>query len=487
MVASSGDRGAGSTRRRPLSTAPSASTPTNEPKLASRARKFSRKSGFGGAIVIITVVVVLACCLLIVIHLISTRPIEEPHPMIRSISQPKTDKLLALIFPPGLFGGFRNQVIRLLSLVVRAKKNGIDSILLNSIQWATQVGNETSWSPIPMDLLFDVEYWNTFYPKLPRLVRYDKNKAYDCWHVQDPPVIPSDASELTKQVVSRGFLTPIYNLSKGVATREIYIAQRQTDLLPNVTHCQHPIAYGGGKMGGRLWNDYVHFHNDIPYNAQALVLQALRPLQQWRNVATTCVEKHTVSQNSNYIALHARVELEMMVHTCGRNMEKNFTKILEMVFDMSKQQKETVNGVFVAVGRSGMEHQEQAPGYKRFKHFIDENIITLNRHVTSGLQNQGRLPVFECGQQALQDYYYNLNPNAIDYGSTLQSMINFHVATEASIFVGVRGSSYSTDIWTTRFHLGKGDSNYEYTPGGIIQIDNGGLPPPHSNCKRKGK
>jgi hypothetical protein len=66
-------------------------------------------------------------------------------------------------------------------------------------------------------------------------------------------------------------------------------------------------------------------------------------------------------------------------------------------------------------------------------------------------------------------------------------MINFHVATEASIFVGVRGSSYSTDIWTTRFHLGKGDSNYEYTPDSIIQIDNGGLPPPHSNCKRKGK
>lgn len=300
--------------------------------------------------------------------------------------------------------------------------------------------------------------------------------------------MPSNASELTKQVVSRGFLTPIFNLSKGVATGEIHIPPRQTDLLPNVTQCQHPIPYGGGTMGGRLWNEYILFNKHIPYNAQALVLQALRPLEQWRNVATSCVRQHMSSSqtSNNYIALHARVELEMMVHACGRNMEKNFTKILDMVSDLSQQQTETTHGVFVAVGRSGMEHQEQKSGYKRFKKFVDENILTMNRIVTSGLQN-GRLHVFECGQQALQDYYYSLNPNAIDYGSTLQSMINFHVATEASIFVGVRGSSYSTDIWTTRFHLGKGESNYEYTPSGIIRIDNGGLPPPHSNCKRKGK
>jgi len=428
-----------------------------------------------------------SCCFVAVYGLLSARQssTEQSLSIIQSASELKNDKLLALIYPPGLMGGYRNQVIRLLSLVVRALKQDISSILLPSIQWATQVGNSTLWVPIPMDLLMDIDHWNSFYPKLPLLVDYHSSEQYDCWHVEDDPALPSNASELTRQVVSRGFLTPIYNISRDVASRQVKINQRRTDLLPNVTHCKHPMAYGGGKMAGRLWNDYIKFHDDIPYNSQSLVLQALRPKQQWRDVATQCVQHHTASQSNNYIALHARVELEMMNHPCGKTMEKNFTKILDMVSDLSStRQDESINGVFVAVSRSGMEHQETEPGYNRFKNYIDENLITMNRLVESGLQN-GRLPVFECGRQALHDYYYNVQPNAMDYGSTLQSMINFHVATEATIFVGVRGSSYSTDIWTTRYYQGKGDSNYEYTPNGIVLMENGGLPPAHSNCKNK--
>ena len=80
------------------------------------------------------------------------------------------------------------------------------------------------------------------------------------------------------------------------------------------------------------------------------------------------------------------------------------------------------------------------------------------------------------------DQYYQKHPNSLDYGSLLQSVVNFYIATEATAFVGVRGSSYSTDIWTTRYHQGKGESNFEYTPEGIVAMANGGLPPKHTNC-----
>jgi len=81
--------------------------------------------------------------------------------------------------------------------------------------------------------------------------------------------------------------------------------------------------------------------------------------------------------------------------------------------------------------------------------------------------------------------YYENHPNSIDYGSTLESIINYYVATEASIFVGVSRSSYSTDIWTQRYYQGKGNENYEYTQEGIKKVTNGGLPPPHSNCVKE--
>lgn len=386
-------------------------------------------------------------------------------------------------------GGYRNQVIRLLSLVVYALKQNVTSILLPSMQWSTRVDDQISSGPIPMDLLMDIDYWNSFHPKLPRFVDYNPKEEYDCWHVDHDYLssLPPNASQLTRQVVSRGFLTPIYNLSRDVASRQDVprVNLRQTDLLPNVTHCRHPMAYGGGRMGGRLWNDYVELRDDIPFHAQALVLQALRPREQWRTVATACVQQHTKNkENNNYIALHARVELDMMVHRCGQGMEKNFTRILEMMSDLStEQQDEPIDGVFVAVSRRGMEHQEKEPGYKSFQAFVEENVVTLNRLTKEGLQN-GRLPVFECGRQALHDYFYSLNPGAMDYGTTLQAMVNFHVATEAKIFVGVKGSSYSTDIWMTRYHQGKGDTNYEYTPKGIVKVGNGGLPPVHGNCKK---
>ena len=465
------DRGA--TRRR---TVPSSRLSKEEASPDSPLKRQSRKR-IRRSLWIVLVITASGCLFVRLVYNQGERPII-PSTNNNSI---ESHKLLALVYPPGLMGGYRNQVIRFLALVVHALREDFSAMFLPSLLWSTQVGNSTTWVPIPMDLLIDIDYWNSFHPKLPLLVEYNTNENYDCWTVETMTAsLPNTASSLSKQVVQRGFLTPIYNISKAIALQQLSLNQRRTDFLSNVSHCQHPVAYGGGTMAGRLWNDYIRLKGDIPFHAQSLVLQALRPKQEWREVAKRCVEKHASSPQSPYIALHARVELEMMNHPCGANMEKNLTKILEMTRNLAGFLG--VKGIFVAVGRSGMEHQENRSGYNRFAAYIDENLRTLNRIVNE--EPHGLLPVFECGGQALKDHYLT-HPETIDHGSLLQGIINFHVATEATAFVGVRGSSYSTDIWMTRYHQGKGDSNYEYTPKGIVKMANGGLPPAHSNCKLK--
>ena len=413
-------------------------------------------------------------------------------------------KLLALLYPPGLMGGYRNQVIRFLALCLYGLNNDIPYLFLPSLMWVTQVKVDDSptevWVPVPFDLLFDVEHWNAHADgtKLPQLVDYDDQyDGYDCW-TREPEITDAVAANMTllqKQVLQRGVLTPIANRSVLVATRQEVINPRRVDLFPEVKDCKQPVVYGGGTSAGKLWNDYLSYQIDKNRNrtkfgkTDAALLQALQPNEKWRNLAMSCVEEHVHHQHASYVALHARVELEMMDHTCGSSMEKNLTRIFDMVEDLitNEELDDTVQGVFVAVSRSGMELTEGA-WYTKHKAYADENIQTLNRAVGKDAEpGQGlgdsNLPVFECGEK-LMEKYYRENPDSIDYGSVVQSMVNFYIATAATAFVGVRGSSYSTDIWTTRYHQAKGHSNYEYTPKGIVAMVNDGLPPAHTNCKK---
>jgi hypothetical protein len=416
--------------------------------------------------------------------------------------------VLALLYPPGLMGGYRNQVIRLLSLILMAANRSIHKLLLPSLLWTTQVmlgGGVETWVPIPHDLIFDVEHWNTYVSSgvLPELVEETPSQQLDCWTHDFPPA-PSNATRLTREVLKRGFLTPLANLSRSLVTREFVTNLRRLDVLPNVTstttttpRCRNPQVYGGGTGAGRLWRDYINVQNkkngsSHPHKIVAAnVLKALRPKQIWRDLAQSCVVDATTkgSNKLDYIALHARMELEMMDHACGVSMQRNLTRLFEHV-EVLAHDMEGVGGVFVAVSRSGIEIRE-GNLYQKYKAFADENLATLNRVVgdNHGSVGQGlgtEAVVFECGKH-LMDKYYSANPNSIDYGSLLQSVVNFYIATEAKAFIGVRGSSYSTDIWTTRFHQGNGATNYEYTKDGIIKLDNGGLPPMHTNCGTKTK
>jgi hypothetical protein len=460
-----------------------------------------------------------------------------------------TATTLALLYPPGLIGGYRNQVMRFIAFCVYAKQHGHGQILLPSLFWTTELNDErvmnatnkddSRWFPVPFSWIFDVEHWNTFHQHLPKLVDHMPHNS-DCWmeatelpgyqqlldgqktnshqsgqhsvnnnmHYyqystnDDPSSKPLVINHFQRIALLQGTLRPVSNISIPKIIQQTIFNARKEDYLPLVQHCTNPYVYGGGTKSGRLWNDFLHFRHNaseqrqgqsgsvVPYQTDVWIYRALRPASRWRDLAETCTRSAT--PNGRYIALHARVELEMMNHPCGTNMEKNLTKIVEQVYDlhdiiMEKGNSETASGLFLAVSRDGMKVNNTG-AYRQFKKYAKENLRTLDilstnqTHLLFGTRKY-ELPVFECGKKALMEYYAQ-HLDVPNHGSLLESVINFHVAVSADIFVGVKGSSFSNDIWTTRYWQGKGDTNYQYTLSGIVKVENDGLPEPHGNCKK---
>lgn len=406
---------------------------------------------------------------------------------------------LALAYPPGLMGGYRNQVIRFIGLCLTARKRNITQLFEPSLLWSTSlegVGASVQWLPIPMAWVFDIDHWNQFAAQegLPRIVK--ELEQLDCWqtglwdayNTTDWGPLPRAA------FLEQGSLVGVTNETYRYISNDPTFRVRRTDVLPRLERCQRPVVYGGGKMAGRLWNDMMKLREHgtpTPGQLDRHVLRALQPAPQWRQLADSCLATAFHDEmSSSYVALHARVELEMMAHPCGQTMEQNLTKILSQVRDLVDYRQErspqNIGGLFVATSRSGMEYTSN---YNvKLQAVAEHNVQVLDHYAKDPSAKLGEhMKVFECGERLLKDYYKE-HPDVPDHGSLLQAVVNFHLAVNAVIFVGVRGSSYSTDVWTTRYYLGRGTDNYRYTKEGKVEpIENGGLPDPHTNCGKKGK
>jgi hypothetical protein len=448
-------------------------------------------------------------------NFLSLLPLPNPNDMKRQIAMlgvesiqdttrqkhtpPSNFTTLALLYPPGLMGGYRNQVIRFIGLCLYAKQKNITQLYKPSLLWSTQltkhgIGTNVQWLPIPMDWIFDIDYWNSVAQTegLPRIVDSLPDDP-DCWRKGlFDGYNTSEWDPLAKAAfLESGSLVGVTNESYRMISNDPTFKARRTDVLATVSHCKRPVVYGGGKMGGRLWNDMMKLREKyipLPDNLDSAVLRALQPAPKWQKLANSCLSQAMMEKP--YVALHARVELEMLSHPCGKTMERNLTKILDQVNTLveSKQLSQSSTGeeqlerLFIAVSRSGMEYNSYYN--EKLQDIAGYNLNELNRYTntTSNTKLGRSLAIFECGERLL-GAFYRQHPDVPDHGSLLQAVINFHLAVNAAIFVGARGSSYSTDVWTTRYHLGKGDENYRYTLDGKVEkIENGGLPDPHVNC-----
>ena len=458
---------------------------------------------------------------------------------------------LALLYPPGMIGGYRNQVMRFVALVRNAQRYGQTQLLLPSILFSTTYKGQSPnrFFPIPMEDIFDVEYWNRFEQYLPILVNDTElvtEGTPNCWNIH--PKLESRRSESSTELLQqlnkkfgnktiriKGadevtfvspmldrllekniLLSPIQNISTAILSGQVELLKpRKFDLTNAIEDCTQPYVYGGGRLGGRLWNEYVHMPKFDPSlgnqnteraiaNSQfiSLVSQALLPSRRWRNVAHQCVMHHQILQEKQqkpapYIALHARIETDMLEHPCGKEMEKNLDKIFSMTESMliqyndeHQEEKEKLQGIVLAVSRYGM---QISPRNHSMQEIVDKNWKTLQEKSQSFVGKQDSTiskqgsetttSIFECGE-IWMDRWYSSQYDVQDdyYGSLLPSVLNFYIATHATIFIGVEKSSWSTDVWTSRYERGKGHTNWMYTKNGIIPVPNGGLPAPHGDC-----
>jgi len=383
----------------------------------------------------------------------------------------RTSVTLALV-DPYIIGGFRNQHMRFIGLLRHAMEINATGILLESVRWAGLRG-DAGLVGVPHELLFDVDYWNNRTRSLPsnnlpRLVRFSSEAHGACWdnkvnlfHVLDAPVVLDPDS---------------FNI-------------RRQDLLTSaVQNCTQPYGYGSGKGVGRLWSSYQGLKSTIEsdkivegrHPLEVSVYQALRPSKIFQRIVERVTSGGTGTTNGRILVVHPRVEIDMLRHKCSKLMVKNLTHLVHMMESSdllihADSHLPVYDTIFLAINRREMIHANQSALSVRV--LAEENLRRLNMIVSQGLWNAS-VPILESGERSV----LGILPN--NYGADLAgSLVNFFIAVNADTFLGTYGSSYSTDVWTARYFLGKGANNLVHSHMEIGRVSNGGLPPTHKVCK----
>jgi hypothetical protein len=151
------------------------------------------------------------------------------------------------------------------AFVMYAAKNNISQILLPTIRWKDLYGK------VPHEKLFDVVYWNSFYPTLPRFVSYD-------------PVAHRDFNNSTNKWATGN---PENNAT-------------------------HPFAYGRYRELFRYYKGIRPEKLKLNPVVISMMRSAFRPhpdLQQHIQGLAGSMDDQT--SDGSYMALHARVEPDM--------------------------------------------------------------------------------------------------------------------------------------------------------------------------------
>ena len=380
----------------------------------------------------------------------STEPTEQPldpeeakRRHFQNVIKPFTNVTTVGYYYRSFYAGFRNQIMAFTFFVMEAVKANRSQILLQTLSHKDTYGSNRYMAH---EYLFDVEHWNSYYPRLPRMVSCDPVlfDEFDCG---------------------------------------------QNKWKPNITwtrpyaHGRHHHLFGGYVRYSKRRGDFAK--PDFPHKVDLLIMQgALRPHPDLRAI----VDKHfqslqnapsssdgtnpngdtntntststATSASSEYIALHARVEPDMQRHpVCREKKVMNLTQIFQFVEAAFPDPPATK--VFIPINRQYMEKE----GYPNKKDpnatnwLAVENLKALNYAVQHGLWG-GRVRVFEFGAAALKGTNYQYRP------STTGALLNFYLALNAKIFIGTEISSYSSDLVNTRFYTDN-RQNYKYLPSGI--------------------
>ena len=283
----------------------------------------------------------------------------------------------------------------------------------------------------------------------------------------------------------------------------------------------HLVPHGGLAGVGNLWSKYMQMQSTRnqktePYQSEEFgvypehvpvekaIYDLLRPSQHLQKYITDsinrAVQNHT-QQNSDHqprlLAIHPRIEQDMLEHRCNKHMEPNITRLLDHIqnftpfFDGNNTNSYRFDSVFMAVSKEGVEKKSNKGGH--IGDIVNHNRLALRNYRKNGLFDKG-IPLFESKTESAAKIKLpmisNENASSIvnfvsvaDLGviELVASIIDFFTAVSAHMFVGVKGSSFSTDVATVRYYQHKEDGgakNYVVGPNGIERRN--GPPAPHS-------
>ena len=344
------------------------------------------------------------------------------------------------------YSGFRNQIMAFSAFCMWAEHYGHGQLLMETFQFKDTYGSDRF---LPLEYLFDVLHWNSFYPTVPRLVRCSENFTdFDC--------------ETKNWLPRQNYTKPFAHGSKG-----------STILFANYLR----YAKGNGPLaipGNR---------NRNPIDL-AILQGALRPhpeiqslMDQLLHTAMYGNATSTTNITLDYWTLHPRVEPDMQQHkVCPFHKVTNLTDIIDMLYQQFPIPPAPI--LFLPINRPTLEAgaKVKKPKAKKKTNWLAvHNLEVLNQIRIHGLWN-GTVRVMELGSNALNGTKYEKTP------STIGAMMNFYFALNSKVFVGTPVSSWSVDVMASRFYRGQqlllpknsssDDSNllyqnYQYVPEGV--------------------
>jgi len=447
-------------------------------------------------------------------------------------------------FDPYFMGGFRNQHMRFVAFVAFAKKHNIKQVLLQSLRWCDP---ENKFRSIAHENIFDVDYWNEHAESygLPLLVHYDPDvlevvvkgsgEAIRCFNETsslysglDEALLRSHMTNLRRTDIWKMMGQGPFKHCRRDMRREndpdrIINHARQDDSTNATYQYTFLVPHGGLKSSGRLWHEYEALqngrtetknvtvrntiHETYPEHVdiEKAVYKLMRPSAPIRSVIRDTVKSSLPNDKNDphLLALHPRVEPNMLVHRCAKLMEPHLSKIFDRIRNFTHLCSSDANlnlttcnfdAVFVAIGAPQIEGAAglKSKGTKsELERIMIENSETLHEARAHGVF--GSIPMFESGTDSARQVKLHVVSRVNGTSSVkvmpaehtgvlelIASILNFFTAVEADTFIGVRGSSYSTDVISVRWYLKKGD-NYIVGRTGIKQLY--GPAPPHS-CNR---
>ncbi len=322
------------------------------------------------------------------------------------------------------WSGFCNQYYMFMGVMLMAQASNCSQILVHSIRWKDLFGSNQQ---LRHDLFFDVVHWNSYYPSLPRFIRYDEELFQD--------LIISNPQDM-KPSLKWNVDDPYSNAKHPFA-----IGQKRTDAIMKFYDYTKDVDKGKSER----------------QEAELLVLKgALRPHPGIRDIMTTFKKHHNMT---NIMVLHARIEPDMQKHNmCKEYKVLNITDIVEMLH--KKYPEPPVSTVLIILNRAILEMEVNKKTNENEMAF--HNLKVLNGIISKGLWN-GRVKVVEAGSELAKQSEHAMYAK---YSSLAGSIINFFLSLEAEIFVGTIVSSYSTALISYRFFREK-KQNYFYMPHGL--------------------